>query len=151
MAKVQKRKYEKIDESEIDLVIDSHDSHEFYERYREKFPNKKKAIDSISKIWKRRGEFLKKRQESTQPEEQISEPPQNLDMLLREQNKIFVEMSGLMKEQLRVSKEILTRLPKQLNINEVHGEKPAEEKHHEPKEPPKKTPHEKPSEIMVGS
>jgi hypothetical protein len=59
MPKVQKRKYEKIDDLEIDLVIQCNDSHEFYERYRQVFPNKKKGIDSISKIWKRRSEFIK--------------------------------------------------------------------------------------------
>ena len=54
MPKTHKRKYEKIDDAEIDLVTQCTDSHEFYERYREMFPNKKKGIDSISKIWKRR-------------------------------------------------------------------------------------------------
>ena len=48
--------------AEIDLVVQCQDSHEFYKRYREIFPDKKKGIDSISKIWKRRGEFLKKQQ-----------------------------------------------------------------------------------------
>ena len=62
MVKNQKRKYEKIDDLEIDLVIQCTDSHEFYERYRQVFPNKKKGIDSISKIWKRRSEFIKKQQ-----------------------------------------------------------------------------------------
>jgi len=59
MPKVQKRNYEKIDDLEIDLVIHCNDSHEFYERYRQVFPTKKKGIDSISKIWKRRSEFIK--------------------------------------------------------------------------------------------
>ena len=72
MSKVQKRKYEKIDDAEIDLVVQCNDSHEFYERYRQVFPNKKKGIDSISKIWKRRSEFIKKQQGDIQPAETIS-------------------------------------------------------------------------------
>ena len=137
MVKTQKRKYEKIDESEIELVLDSHDSHEFYERYRVQFPNKKKGIDSISKIWKRRGEFLKKRQAILPSEERSTETPENLEILLQEQNKIFLELSGTLKEQLKVSKEILARLPKQLNTIELVVEKQPEEKHHDQKEPQK--------------
>ena len=95
MPKVTKRKYEKIDDSEIDLVIQCNDSHEFYERYRQAFPNRKKGIDSISKIWKRRSEFVKKHQEITQPAETISNPSsQNFEILISEQNKIFAELSG---------------------------------------------------------
>ena len=64
MAKTEPKKYQKIEEAEIDLVVQSKDSHEFYERYMVVFPDKKKGIDSISKIWKRRSEFIKKRQEA---------------------------------------------------------------------------------------
>ena len=77
MPKVQKRKYEKIDDLEIDLVIQCNDSHEFYERYRQVFPNKKKGIDSISKIWKRRSEFIKKQQGDSQTAESIPYPHVN--------------------------------------------------------------------------
>jgi len=44
MPRVHKRKYEKIDNAEIDLVVQCQDSHEFYKRYRELFPDKKKGI-----------------------------------------------------------------------------------------------------------
>ena len=114
MPKVQKRKYEKIDDVEIDLVIQCTDSHEFYERYRQVFPNKKKGIDSISKIWKRRSEFIKKQQGISQPVESISGSSLELEILITAQNKILAELSGVMKEHLRVSKEILARLPKQM-------------------------------------
>ena len=146
MTKVQKRKYEKIDEAEIDLVTQCADSHEFYERYREMFPNKKKGIDSISKIWKRRSEFAKKRQPVYEPNDD-SENVVNFVMLLSAQNKILAELSAVMKEQLNVSKEILSRQPKISANYDVHLIKPEDTQ----KEVPKKPVHEKRNDIMIGS
>jgi len=151
MARVQKRKYEKIDASEIDLVTQCQDSHEFYERYRELFPTRKKGIDSISKIWKRRSEFLKKQQESLPASESPHVATLELEQLITTQNKVLAELSVIMKEHLKISKEILVRLPKSIpNVDEPpkrHGEI----KITETKEPIKKTGHEKPSDIMIGS
>ena len=144
MPKVQKRNYEKIDDMEIDLVIQCNDSHEFYERYRQVFPNKKKGIDSISKIWKRRSEFIKKQQDISQPAESISGSSHEFEILITAQNKILAELSGVMKEHLRVSKEILARLPKQI-------QKLAEPKIPDHKEPEKKISGEKRKDIMIGS
>ncbi len=56
----QTRIHQKVDEAEIALVLQCKDSHEFYERYIRTFPKKRKGIESISKIWKRRSEFVKK-------------------------------------------------------------------------------------------
>ncbi len=156
MPKVQKRKYEKIDDMEIDLVVQCTDSHEFYERYRQVFPNKKKGIDSISKIWKRRGEFIKKQQGTTQPPEIISGASHEFELLITEQNKILAELSGVMKEHLRVSKEILARLPKQIQKSDEQTPKYGEAKipdHKEPekKEAEKKISPEKRKDIMIGS
>ncbi|MDD1685687.1 hypothetical protein [Methanoregula sp.] len=154
MPRVQKRKYEKIDEAEIELVIKCTDSHEFYERYREAFPTRKKGIDSISKIWKRRGEFIKKQPGAIQDSEPGSSRNPELENLVGEQNKILVELSGVMKEQLKVSKEILARLPKQIQKYEepvLPAIKHAETKLKESKEPVKQPGHEKPTDIMIGS
>jgi len=152
MSKVQKRKYEKIDDAEIDLVVQCNDSHEFYERYRQVFPNKKKGIDSISKIWKRRSEFIKKQQGDTQPAETISGSSRDLEILITEQNKIFAELSGVMKEHLRVSKEILSRLPKQIQKSEEPTPKSVEAKTPDHREPEKKVSSgEKRKDIMIGS
>jgi hypothetical protein len=151
MPRVQKRKYEKIDQPEIDLVLRCNDSHEFYELYREEFPTRKKGIDSISKIWKRRGEFLKKQQGTEQPEAVFGGSSQELEQLIAFQNKILSEMSGLMKEQLMVSREILTSLQKPAQKGEEHNHKPTPVKMDEPKESVKKSGHEKPSDIMIGS
>jgi uncharacterized coiled-coil protein SlyX len=151
MPKVQKRNYEKIDDLEIDLVIQCNDSHEFYERYRQVFPNKKKGIDSISKIWKRRSEFIKKQQGFTQPAESISGSSQELEVLITTQNKILAELSGVMKEHLRVSKEILARLPRHIQKSEEPNQKFADEKIPDHKEPEKKTSGEKRKDIMIGS
>jgi hypothetical protein len=154
MPRVQKRKYEKIDEAEIALVIQCADSHEFYERYREAFPTRKKGIDSISKIWKRRGEFIKKQPGADNDSEPVPVVSHELETLVTAQNKIFAELSATMKEQLKVSKEILARLPKQIQKYDeplLHHQKPAEEKNPEPKEPVKKASHEKPADIMIGS
>ena len=61
MQKTPARKYQVVEEAEIDLVLKCRDSHEFYEQYLKVFPDTKKGLDSISKIWKRRSEFAKKR------------------------------------------------------------------------------------------
>ncbi len=151
MPKVQKRKYEKIDDLEIDLVIQCTDSHEFYERYRDVFPNKKKGIDSISKIWKRRSEFIKKQQGNSQPEESISGPSREFEELITTQNKILTELSSLMKEHIRVSKEILACLPKQIQKFDEPNQKIGETKIPDHKEPEKKISGEKRKDIMIGS
>jgi hypothetical protein len=151
MPKVQKRNYEKIDDMEIDLVIQCNDSHEFYERYRQVFPNKKKGIDSISKIWKRRSEFIKKQQGITQSAESISGSSQEFEVLITAQNKILAELSGVMKEHLRVSKEILVRLPKQIQKFDEPNQKFGEAKIPDHKEPEKKISGEKRKDIMIGS
>jgi hypothetical protein len=154
MTRVQKRKYEKIDEAEIDLVTQCNDSHEFYERYRESFPTRKKGIDSISKIWKRRSEFIKKQQGTPQDAGQASVSSRELEILVDTQNRILAEMSGIMKEQLKVSKEILARFPKQIQKIEEpvsHPQKQVETRLPDHKEPVKKSSPEKPADIMIGS
>jgi hypothetical protein len=159
MPRVQKRKYEKIDEAEIDLVIQCNDSHEFYEKYREAFPTRKKGIDSISKIWKRRSEFIKKQQGTLPDQEPGTASNQELVAMLSSQNKILSDMSGLMKEQLKVSKEILASLQRP---DAKPASPPIPESKHDPvkHEPPKtpeqkepaKKPHDKPpADIMIGS
>ncbi|MGA2121212.1 MAG: hypothetical protein ABSG49_04115 [Methanoregula sp.] len=154
MSRVQKRKYEKIDDAEMDLVIQCNDSHEFYKRYREAFPTRKKGIDSISKIWKRRSEFIKKQQGSSQDSEQGTIQSHELEILFSSQNKILVELSVVLKEQLKVSKEILARLPKQIQKYEeppLHPQKHGETRMTESKEPVKKASPDKPTDIMIGS
>jgi hypothetical protein len=151
MPRVQKRKYEKIDQAEIDLVLKCTDSHEFYELYREEFPTRKKGIDSISKIWKRRGEFLKKQQGTEQPETAGGISSQELEQLIASQNKILSEVSGLMKEQLKVSREILASLQNPAQKGDDHVHKHTAAKTEEQKEPVKKPVPDKPSVIMIGS
>jgi hypothetical protein len=151
MPKTYKRKYEKIDEAEIDLVVKCNDSHEFYERYRQVFPEKKKGIDSISKIWKRRSEFLKKMQSETQPLEASVGSPHEIEVLITAQNKIQSEMCSVMKEHLKVSKEILAHLLKHGQKYEEHLPKHNETRIPEQKESGKKTSIDKPAEIMIGS
>jgi hypothetical protein len=151
MPKTHKRKYEKIDDAEIDLVIQCNDSHEFYERYRQIFPAKKKGIDSISKIWKRRSEFLKKQQPVEEPLESATGSSYELELLITTQNKILTEISDVMKEQLKVSREILTHLPKQIQIKDENTQKFEEIKIPVDKEPVKKICGEKRADIMIGS
>jgi uncharacterized coiled-coil protein SlyX len=154
MSRAPKRKYEKIDEAEIELVIQCSDSHEFYERYRETFPTRKKGIDSISKIWKRRSEFIKKQNGGSPDSEHGAPVSRELEILVTNQNKILAELSIVMKEQLKVTKEILARLPKQIQKSD---ELPQPSQKHivakipEAKEPVKKTVPEKPADIMIGS
>lgn len=151
MPRVHKRKYEKIDEAEIDLVVQCQDSHEFYQKYRDRFPDKKKGIDSISKIWKRRGEFMKKRQILPDSSESSLGLSPELEILVTAQNRILSDFSVLMKEQLKVTREILERLPKQVQKMDDHVHKTSPSKSPEPKEPARKTIQEKPADIMIGS
>ena len=151
MPKTHKRKYEKIDEAEIDLVVQCGDSHEFYERYRQIFPTKKKGIDSISKIWKRRSDFLKKLQPVEEPLESAINSSYELESLLVAQNKILAELSNVMKEHLKVSREILACLPKQIQKREEHTEKTEGSKIYEQKESVKKIGGEKREDIVIGS
>ena len=151
MPRVYKRKYEKIDTAEIDLVVQCQDSHEFYKRYREIFPDKKKGIDSISKIWKRRGEFLKKQQAIAEIPESGTGLSPELENLISAQNKILAELSLVVKEHLQVTREILEHLPRYTQKTEEHIHKPAQAKVPEQKEPAKKPGHDKPADIVVGS
>jgi hypothetical protein len=151
MPRVHKRKYEKIDNAEIDLVVQCQDSHEFYKRYREIFPEKKKGIDSISKIWKRRGEFLKKQQPVPEiPESAMGLSPE-LEILVTAQNKVLLDMSAMIKEHLQVTREILERLPGRGQKTEDPIHKPVQPKAPEQKEPAKKPGHDKPADILIGS
>jgi hypothetical protein len=60
-------------------------------------------------------------------------------------------MSGIMKEHLKVSREILASLQKPAPKVEEHAHKPAQVKVEDIKEPIKKSGHEKPADIMIGS
>ena len=152
MPRVHKRKYEKIDQAEIDLVVQCQDSHEFYQRYRDTFPDRKKGVDSIGKIWKRRGEFIKK----LHPEPEIPEGgtaiPQELINMIAAQTRILSEMSLMVRDQLEVTKEILRHLPKWSPKAEDPLKPATQLKPPEHKEPAKKPAHEKPpADIMIGS
>ena len=151
MPKTHKRKYEKVEDEEIDLVIKCTDSHEFYEKYREAFPTKKKGIDSISKIWKRRGEFIKKLPDNALPLDSSLANSAEIEKLLIVQNKILEELNGVMKEHLRVSREILTHLPKPGHGSDIHIPQRSESKVPEQNEPKKRVGPEKSNDIMIGS
>ena len=152
MPRVHKRKYEKIEPQEIDLVVQCQDSHEFYKRYREAFPDKKKGVDSIGKIWKRRGEFIKKlHPEPEAPEAGLGVSPE-LIALITAQNRILSELSATVREQLQVTREILAHLPREIRKAEEQQKPTIQIKPPEPKETVKKPAHEKPpADIMIGS
>lgn len=151
MPKTHKRKYEKVEDEEIDLVVKCSDSHEFYEKYRETFPTKKKGIDSISKIWKRRGEFMKKLPDAALPADPSLTNSAELEKLLTVQNKILEELAGVMKEHLKVSREILTHLPKPVQGSDTHLPPKSDSRLPEQKEPVKRAGMEKSHDIMIGS
>ncbi|MCX6688343.1 MAG: hypothetical protein NTZ39_01370 [Methanoregula sp.] len=161
MPTTQTRVHQKVDEEEIALVLQCKDSHEFYERYVKAFPKKRKGIESISKIWRRRSEFGKKQQQvSPQPAASPSKPVPatsvDLETLLVLQNKHMTELCALAREQLKVSKEILAQLKGEPEKPEVSAHKhrvtgitaqfePAK------KEPQKKKELAKPAPILIGS
>jgi len=158
MQKTQTRKYQVVEEAEIDLVLKCRDSHEFYEQYLKVFPDTKKGLDSISKIWKRRSEFAKKRPQAVPQAETGTQTSREIQVLIAEQTKIMSDMAALTKENLEVSRQILSALAHQNNILTGHEEKTKEEKpeghaHPAAAQKPsvqKKVP-EKQAPIMVGS
>jgi len=107
------RKYQVVTEDEIDLVLKCRDIHEFYEQYFKVFPNSKKGPDSLSRIWKRRSEFAKKRQ--PQPV-QVTTSPQEIIGLITEQNKVLNSLLSLTRESLETNKQILSELVLQNDI-----------------------------------
>ncbi|WP_292423568.1 hypothetical protein [Methanoregula sp.] len=134
MQKTPVRKYQVVEEAEIDLVLQCRDSHEFYERYHTVFPDTKKGLVSISKIWKRRSEFAKKRPLSIPAAESGTKSAYDLSSLISEQTKIMGEISALTWENLEVNRQILAALAKQNQILTGHSENIV-------REPPKESSH----------
>ncbi|MDD1702994.1 MAG: hypothetical protein LUQ31_08460 [Methanoregula sp.] len=134
MQKPQGRKYQVVEEAEIDLVLQCRDSHEFYERYLKVFPDTKKGLDSISKIWKRRSEFAKKRQLTLPSAETGAKSSYEIVGLITDQTKILGEISALTKENLEVNRQILAALTRQNEMLAGHGG-------HSARDPPKELPH----------
>lgn len=155
MQKTQGRKYQVVEEAEIDLVLKCRDSHEFYEQYLKVFPDTKKGLDSISKIWKRRSEFAKKRQLILPHGEAVGTPfNTELDARLADQTKILAEIAAVTKENLEVNRQILAALTHQNRLLGGHEEKqkePPAQSGQPPKPPVQKKVPEKQTPIMVGS
>lgn len=165
----QTKIHQKVDKAEIDLVLQCKDSHEFYEKYKQAFPKKRKGIESISKIWKRRSEFQKKQQQAgALPAKPAAPAPRDIETLLAMQHDQMVELCALAREQLEVSKEILRQLKKQTVKPEEPEPVQVQAPLHKrkvtgiiiPPEPPKKEPVKeqakkrvlpKPAPILIGS
>jgi hypothetical protein len=154
MQKTPTRKYQVVEEAEIDLVLKSKDSREFYEQYLKVFPDTKKGLDSISKIWKRRSEFAKKRPLILSQSEVGSPNSREIQALITEQTKIMADISALTKENLEISRQILQAIAHQNRIMSGHNEDTTKEPVHQahPSKPAaqKKAP-EKQTPILVGS
>jgi hypothetical protein len=154
MQKTPARKYQVVEEAEIDLVLRCRDSREFYEQYLKVFPDTKKGLDSISKIWKRRSEFAKKRQLTLPQAETGTAHFQEMQALIIEQTKIMTEIAALTRENLDVSRQILQALAHQNRIMTGHHEEKAKEPvqpAHLQKPPVLKKAPVKQTPIMVGS
>lgn len=114
MPKATTRKHQVIEDAEIDLVLQCTDSHEFYERYRQTFPAKRKGIESIGNIWKRRSEFMKKHAplEKTDGPAILAAAPLPAIPVAGSPEDI-AEIKALLREQIQISREILEELKKQ--------------------------------------
>jgi hypothetical protein len=154
MQKTPTRKYQVVEEAEIDLVLKSRDSREFYEQYLKVFPDTKKGLDSISKIWKRRSEFAKKRELILPQANAGTTTSRETQALIAEQTKIMAEIAALTKENLEVSRQILQTLAHQNRILTGHHEdkikEPEHQAHTQKPVAQKKVP-EKQTPILVGS
>ncbi|MFZ0004550.1 MAG: hypothetical protein WCC86_05235 [Methanoregula sp.] len=154
MQKIPTRKYQVVEEAEIDLVLKSRDSREFYEQYLKVFPDTKKGLDSISKIWKRRSEFAKKRPLILPQAEGGSPNAHEIQALITEQTKIMTDIAALTKENLEISRQILQALAHQNRIMSGHNEDTAKEPVHQAhtsKPAAQKKAPEKQTPILVGS
>ncbi len=155
MQKTPVRKYQVVEEAEIDLVLRCKDSREFYERYLTAFPGTKKGLDSISKIWKRRSEFAKKRPPALPAAEAGTKSTHGIATLIAEQTKIMGEISALARESLEINRQILATLAQQNQILTGHAvrEPPEESSHHAPAvpHPLRETASEVQAPILVGS
>lgn len=158
MQKTPVRKYQVVEEAEIDLVLQCRDSHEFYERYLAAFPDTKKGLDSISKIWKRKSEFGKKRPQSVHAAEAGTKSAQEIATLIADQTKILGVISALTRENFEVSRQILATLTRQNQILTGHSkhaeqEHPGESSHHAPVvlHPLQETASEVQTPILIGS
>ncbi len=116
------RKYQVVEEAEIDLVLICRDSHEFFEQYLKVFPDTKKDPDNISKMWKRRSEFAKKRQ-PTLPNVKTGMTSADAITLITEQTRIMREFSTLTKEALETNRQILAALSHQNDILTGHTQR----------------------------
>ncbi|MGB8892264.1 MAG: hypothetical protein WCC86_09365 [Methanoregula sp.] len=137
MEKIPVRKYQVVEEAEINLVLQCKDSRDFYERYLNVFPDTKKGLDSISKIWKRKSEFAKKRPLSIPAKEAGAKSTHEITALIAEQTKILSEISIITREQLDVSQHILAELTRQNRIltgptEHTAGVPAKESSHHAP-------------------
>jgi hypothetical protein len=154
MQKNPARKYQVVEEAEIDLVLRSRDSREFYEQYLKVFPDTKKGLDSISKIWKRRSEFAKKRQLTLPQAETGTAATREIQSLIADQTKIMTDIAALTRENLEISRQILQALEHQNRLMTGHpDEKTKDPVHpeHLQKPPVQKKIPEKQTPIMVGS
>jgi hypothetical protein len=138
MEKTPVRKYQVVEEAEIDLVLRCKDSREFYERYLTAFPDTKKGLDSISKIWKRWSEFAKKRPLSLPAAEAGTKSANGIATVIAEQTKIMGVISALTKENLEINRQILATLTQQNQILTGHSG-------HTVREPPEKSSHHAPA------
>ena len=117
MPKATTRKHQVIEDAEIELVLQCTDSHEFYERYRQAFPAKRKGIESITNIWKRRSEFAKKHTHAEQPAEPTGPAATAVAPVpavpFAGSPTDMAEIKALLREQIAISREILEELKKQ--------------------------------------
>jgi hypothetical protein len=137
MEKTPVRKYQVIEEAEIDLVLQCKDSREFYDRYTKVFPDAKKSLDSISKIWKRKSEFAKKRPLSIPAHGAGAKSTSEIAALIAEQTKIMKDIATLARENLEINQQILDALMQQNRVLTGHTEENTKEPvHHAPLQKP---------------
>lgn len=127
MEKTPIRKYQVIGEAEIDLVLQCKDSREFYDRYARVFPDANKSPDSISKIWKRKSEFAKKRPLPVPAKGTGAKSSREIAALITDQTKIMKALSSLARENLEVNQQILDALLQQNQILTGHMEEDTKE------------------------
>src|SRR5208283_5436477 len=132
MEKPPVRKYQVVEEAEIDFVLQCRDSREFYDRYLTVFPDTKKGLDNIFKIWKRRSEFAKKRPQSIPAVEAGTKSSHEIATLIAEQTKIMGDISTLTMETLEANRQILAVLTQQIQNVTAPPEKTV-------REPPKES------------
>ena len=154
MQKTPARKYQVVEEAEIDLVLKCRDSHEFYEQYLRYSRIQRKVLTVSARSGNAGASLQRNGLRPSRRQKPGQTNSREIQTLIAEQTKIMIDMAALTKENLEVSRQILSALAHQNRILTGRHEEKAKDPANPappPKPPVQKKAPEKQTPIMVGS